>query len=145
MQFVRDPMNYFSSVASPSETEPGSRSIPILYNFLAMDVAGADQAGAEDFTFTPLTDACFRSADSLRGHAVELLVTDHHGGLALTWRVDETIAEEIGLHNWIERCRSTLNDPLDTPDHSMATVHSRDFPDSGLDESELSDFLDSLD
>lgn len=144
-QFVRDPVNFFSSITSPFETEPGSQPLPFLYNFLAMDVAAPDPVGAEDFRFIPLTDSCFRYAHSLRDHAVELLVTDHQGGLALTWRVDETIVEQIGLHDWIERCRSTLDDSSGTSDHSTATVHSQDFPDSGLDESELSDFLNSLD
>jgi hypothetical protein len=110
-----------------------------------MDAAVQEPVGAEDFTFIPLTDTCFRGADSLRGHAVELIVTDHQQGLALTWRVDEAIAGQIGLHDWIERCRSRLDDASHLSDHSMAPVHSRDFPDSGLDESELSDFLDSLD
>jgi hypothetical protein len=63
----------------------------------------------------------------------------------LNWCADEAIAGQLGLHDWIERCRSRLDDPLDTSRHSMATGHSRDFPDSGLDEDELSDFLDSLD
>ena len=144
-QFVRDPVNFFSSSATPSGTEPGSQPIPFLYNFLAMDAAAQDRAGAEDFTFTPLTDSCFRDADSIRGHAVELIVTDHQGGLALNWCADEAIAGQLGLHDWIERCRSRLDDPLDTSRHFMVSVQSRDFPDSGLDENELSDFLDSLD
>jgi len=95
--------------------------------------------------FTPLTDTCFRDAHSPRGHPVELLVTDHHEGLALNWRVDETLAEQIGLHDWIERCDSILRDQLDAHQQSLKTGSNTAFPDSGLDASELSDFLDSLD
>ena len=119
--------------------------MPLLYNYLAMDIAGSDQMEVEGFMFTPLTDTCFRDAHSPRGHAVELLVTDHHEGLALHWRVDETLAEHIGLQDWIERCRSMLDDQVDAHQHSMKAGSSTVFPDSGLDADELSDFLDSLD
>ncbi len=136
-QFVRDPVNFFNRSASPS--------VPLLYNYLAMDIAGSDQMEVEGFMFTPLTDTCFRDTSSLRGHPVELVVTDHNEGLALNWRVDETLAEQIGLHDWIERCDSILRDQLDAHQHSMKTDSNTAFPDSGLDASELSDFLDSLD
>jgi hypothetical protein len=144
-EFVRDPVNFFNSAASASAPGPDLRSVPLLYNYLAMDVAGSDQMEAEGFLFSPLTDTCFRDAGSPRGHAIELLVTDHHEGLALTWRVDESIAEQIGLHGWIERFRVMLHEQVDAPQHSITTSGSRDFPDSGLDANELSDFLDSLD
>ena len=136
-QFVRDPVTFFNGSASPS--------MPLLYNYLAMDIAGSDQMEVEGFIFTPLTDTCFRDAHSPRGHAVELLVTDHDEGLALHWRVDETLAEHIGLQDWIERCDSILCDQVDAHQHSMKAGSSTVFPDSGLDEDELSDFLDSLD
>ena len=110
-----------------------------------MDIAGSDQMEAEGFVFTPLTDNCFRDAQSLRGHPIELLVTDNHEGLVLNWRVDETLVEKIGLCDWIERCRSMLDDQIDTFQHTMETSNSAEFPDSGLDANELSDFLDSLD
>ena len=110
-----------------------------------MDLAGSDQMEVEGFMLTPLTDTCFRDALSPRGHAVELLVADHHEGLALKWRVDETLAEQIGLQGWIERCRSILCDQVDAHQHFMSAGSSTEFPDSGLNANELSDFLDSLD
>jgi len=144
-QFVRDPVSFFNSSAAPSHSQTDLQSAPLLYNYLAMDITGSDQMEVEGFTLTPLTDTCFRDAHSPRGHAVELLVVDHHEGLALKWRVDESLAEQIGLHDWIERCRCMLHDQIDTHQHSMATASSAEFPDSGLDANELSDFLDSLD
>ena len=144
-QFVRDPVNFFNSSAGPSHSQTDLPSATMLYNYLAMDLTGSDQMEVEGFMLSPLTDTCFRDALSPRGHAVELLVTDHNEGLALKWRVDETLAEQIGLHDWIERCHSILRDRVDTHQHSMTAGSSTEFPDSGLDANELSDFLDSLD
>ena len=142
---MRRPMNYFSSVANSLQTGPDSQPGPFLYNYLAMNAAASTQVESGEILFTPLTDSCFRDDQSLREHATELLVTDHDGGLALTWRVDTAVAGRIGLPDWIERCRSIVQDTLDTSGQSTATVPAREFPDSGLDENELSDFLDSLD
>ena len=144
-EFVRDPMNYFDSAASPLQAGPGSQPGPILYNYLAMNAAASTQVESEGVHFTPLTDTCFRDDQSLREHATELLVTDHDGGLALTWRVDAAVAGPIGLSGWIKRCRSMLQDQPETRNQSVATIPDPEFPDSGLDENELSDFLDSLD
>ncbi|MDH4019160.1 MAG: amino acid adenylation domain-containing protein [Xanthomonadales bacterium] len=144
-QFVRDPVHFFDCSADPSHSQTDLQSASLLYNYLAMDLAGSDQMEVEGFMLTPLTDTCFRDALSPRGHAVELLVADHHEGLALKWRVDETLAEQIGLQGWIERCRSILCDQVDAHQHFMSAGSSTEFPDSGLNANELSDFLDSLD
>jgi hypothetical protein len=144
-QFVRDPVNFFNSSVDPSHSQWDLQSAPLLYNYLAMDIASTDQMEVEGFMLTPLTDTCFRGAHSPREHAVELLAADHHDGLALKWRVDETLAERIGLLDWIERCRSLLCDQVSAHQHSMSAGSGTEFPDSGLDANELSDFLDSLD
>jgi len=144
-QFARNPVNFFDRHAKASPPGSGTQPMSLLYNYLAMDVTGSEQMEVEGFTFTPLTDACFRNSHSPRSHPIELLVTDHLEGLSLIWRVDKYIAEQIDLPAWIRRCRAMLQDHVENPQFSMETASIEDFPDSGMDADELSHFLDSLD
>lgn len=144
-QFARNPVNYFDRPAGTSQAVSGTHSLPLLYNYLAMDVIGSNQMEVEGFSFTPLTDACFRDLNSPRSHPIELLVTDHLEGLALIWRVDELITDQIRLPEWVVRCRAMLQDQVENPQCSTTTASIEDFPDSGMNADELSDFLDNLD
>jgi len=143
-QFTRDPVEFFNKHTGASQSGLNLQPVPLLYNFLAMDMAGSDQLDVEGFELTPLTDSCFRDSAYPRSHPIELLVTDRPEGLALVWRVDKLIAERIGLAGWIERCHAMIQDQADNPQNAKTTVNVEDFPDSGMDADELSRFLDNL-
>ena len=143
--FTRDPVGFFAKHADASQPGLSMQSVPLLYNFLAMDMQGSDQLDVEGFKLTTLTDSCFRDFAYPRSHPIELLVTDRPEGLVLVWRVDKPVADRIGLAGWVERCHTMIQNQTDNPQNAETTVNVEDFPDSGMDADQLSRFLDNLD
>ena len=59
-QFARDPVNFFDRSAGASQPESGTQPMPLLYNYLAMDVTGSDQMEVRGFHVYTL-DRCLFS------------------------------------------------------------------------------------
>ncbi|MFK7889531.1 MAG: amino acid adenylation domain-containing protein [Granulosicoccus sp.] len=148
-QFLQQPEHFFNATKQ-SDTKNG---IPaLLYNYLATGRASNStsaqlpkQNHAQGHVFTPVIDSRLRDPQSHRSHAVEIIVMDDaKDGQRILWRIDETLPHTLDVEGWTERVGRALQSL--TAEHLPATesLVSEEFPDSGMSDAELDDFLSSL-
>ena len=97
------------------------------------------------FTLTSLVDGRFRDKHSFRSHALEVIVLDEIGGVSVLWRTDESMLTTLGIERWIAAVQSNLHRLSQLELSQKEQTLSEQFPDSGLSDSELDQFLSGLD
>ena len=141
--FLENPESFFDYTGM---SDDGGSTPALLYNFLAMDI---DQSKVTDdstgFTLTSLVDGRFRDKHSFRSHALEVIVLDEIGGVSVLWRTDESMLTTLGIERWIAAVQSNLHRLSQLELSQKEQTLSEQFPDSGLSDSELDQFLSGLD
>jgi non-ribosomal peptide synthase protein (TIGR01720 family) len=124
------------------------QSNEVLFNF-----AGVESPESTNGIFTPTKnseqyqlEASARASCNERSHPVEVSVFVANKRLTMTWIYSQLLHEESTTRNWSNRFKLNLVELVNhckTADTKEFTAS--DFPDSGMDQSDLDAFLDGLD
>ncbi len=118
----------------------------LLFNYLGkLDSIDSSRKPADGINELNVTIPGQRHPENERSHYLEIQAYLTNGELTIQWHYDPNFIDENRLISFTDSYVQTLHRIVDITKDQADTIYTpSDFPDSGLDQGQLDDFLDSI-